>query len=77
MARSSKIILIERGNGTADLEVVKAKVQRVLVEDLQLNVMLRPEWLEIRLESAIVRVRTFKVGDGPDAQVLIELTSPL
>lgn len=61
----------------ADLDVVKAKVQRILVEDLELKVMLGSDLLEVRLDSALVRVNTYKSGDGDDDAVLIDTFSPM
>lgn len=61
----------------ANIDVVKAKVQRILVEELELTVMLRPGSLEARFESTSVQVIVAETGEGDAARIFITIFSPM
>lgn len=61
----------------ANIDVVKAKIQRILVEELELNVMLRPGGIEVKFESTAVHVIVGESGEGENARVLITIFAPM
>ena len=57
----------------SNFAIVKDKVQRILVDDMELDVRLISEGYQVRFESTAVNIRVFEQGEGDNARVLIKM----
>lgn len=65
------------GAKVSNIAVVKDKVQRILVDDMELDVRLISEGYQVRFESTAVNIRVFEQGEGDSARVLIKMWAPV
>ena len=57
--------------------IVKDKIQRILVDDMELEVRLISGGYQVPFESTAVNIRVIEQGEGDDARVLLKMLAPV
>lgn len=57
--------------------LVRDKVQRILVDDMELNVRLNSGGYQVPFQSTAVNIRVFEQGEGDSSRVLVKMWAPI